>query len=57
MRIKIEDLIDITNEVEDILHEYGLVVNHDILTTYMLKTIKESYPNDDIRLENHIQND
>ncbi len=51
MRIEIEDLIDITNEAEDILHEYGFVVNHDILTTYILKIIKESYPNDDIQLE------
>ncbi len=52
MRIKIEDLIDITDKADDILREYGFVVNHDILTTYMLKTIKESYPNDDIQLEN-----
>lgn len=51
MKIKIEDLIDITDKADDILHEYGFVVSHDLLSTYILKTIRESYPNDDMHLE------
>lgn len=51
MKIKIEDLIDITNKVDHILHDYGFCVNHDILSTYLLKTIKKSYPNDIVELE------
>lgn len=50
MEIKIEDLIDITCKVDDILHDYGFVVSHDILSMYILRTIKESYPNDDVQL-------
>ena len=52
MKIKIEDIIDITDKVDDILHDYGFVVSHDLLSTYLLKTIRESYPNDDIHIEN-----
>lgn len=51
MKIKIEDLIEITTKVDDILHDHGFSVNHDILSTYILMTIKESYPNDDVELE------
>ncbi len=43
MKIKIEDLMDMTNKIDDVLHDYGFVVDHDILATYILKTIKESY--------------
>lgn len=51
MKIKIEDLIDITNKVDDILHDYGFSVNHDILATRIMGTIKESYPYDNVELE------
>jgi hypothetical protein len=50
MKIKIEDIIDITDKVDD--HDYDFVVSHDLLSTYLLKTIRESYPNDDMYLEN-----
>ena len=52
MKIKIEDITDITDKVDDILHDYGFVVSHDLLSTYLLRTIRESYPNDDIHIEN-----
>jgi hypothetical protein len=52
MKIKIEDIIDMTDKVDNILHDYGFVVSHDLLSTYLLKTIRESYPNDDMYLEN-----
>ena len=46
MKIKIEDFMDMTNKIDDVLHDYGFVVNHDILTTYILRTIKDSYVDD-----------
>lgn len=51
MKIKIEDIIDITDKVDDILHDHGFIVSHDLLSTCLLGTIRESYPNDDIYLE------
>lgn len=51
MKIRIENLIEITDKVDDILHDHGFSVNHDILSTYILRTIGESYPHDDIDLE------
>jgi hypothetical protein len=49
--MKVEELIDITNKIDDILHGYGIVIDHDILTHHLFKAIKESYPNDNIELE------
>lgn len=49
--MKVEKLIDIINEIDDILHRYGIIVDHDILTHHILKAIKESYPNENIELE------
>ena len=49
MKIKIEDLIDITDKVDN--HEYGFCISHDLLSTYLLKTISETYPNDEMQLE------
>lgn len=49
--MKVEKLIEITNQIYDILHGYGIVVDHDILARNIFKTIKESYPNDSIELE------
>jgi hypothetical protein len=49
--MKVDELVDITNEVDDILHGYGIVVDHDILAHHLFKAIKESYPNDNIELE------
>ena len=46
MKVKIQDLMDITNKIDDVLHDYGFVVNHDILATYILRTIKDSYDDD-----------
>lgn len=49
--MKVEELIDITNQIYDILHGYGIIVDHDMLTHNIFKTIKESYPNDSMELE------
>ena len=49
--MKIEELIDITNKIDDVLHGYGIIVDHDVLVHYLFKIIKESYPNDNIILE------
>lgn len=49
--MKIEELINITNEIDDILHGYGIIVDHDILAHNIFKTIKESYPDHNIELE------
>ena len=51
LTMKVEELINITNDVDDILHGYGLTVDHDVLAHYLFKVIKESYPNDNIELE------
>lgn len=53
--MKIEELIDMANEIDDILHSHGYVVDHDILSHYIFKVIKESYPNDNIELENSLK--
>lgn len=49
--MKVEELIHITNKIDDILHGYGIVVDHDILAHHIFKVIKESHPNDNIELE------
>ena len=49
--MKIEELIDITNEIDDILHGYGVVIERDILVHHLFKAIKESYPNHNVELE------
>lgn len=49
--MKVEELIDITDKIDAIFHEYGYSVDHDILSHHILRTIKDSYPNDDIQLE------
>ncbi len=50
MKIRIEDIVDITNKMDDIFHDYGFVVSHDILSSYITRIIKESYPSDDVLL-------
>lgn len=49
--MKVEELLDITNKIDVILHEYGYSVDHDMLSHHILKVIKDSYPNNDIGLE------
>lgn len=49
--MKAEELVDIVNNIDVILHGYGIVVDHDILAHHVLKVIKESYPNHYIELE------
>lgn len=49
--MKAEELIDITNKIDDILYGHGIIVDHGVLTHYLFKIIKESYPNDNIELE------
>lgn len=49
--MKTEELINITNKIDDILHDHGYIVDHDILTHYIFRVIKESYPNDNLELE------
>jgi hypothetical protein len=49
--MKVEELIRITDDIDDILHRYGIIVDHDILTHHLFKVIKESYPNNNIELE------
>ncbi len=49
--MKVEELIQIINEIDDILHGYGITVDHDILTHNIFKTMKESHQNDSIELE------
>ncbi len=49
--MRVEKLIEITDKIDAILHEYGYSVDHDILSHYLLKVIKDSYPNEDIGLE------
>lgn len=49
--MKVEKLIEITNEIDHILHGYDIAVDHDILTHYLFKAIKESYPDHNIELE------
>ena len=51
MKVKTEELIEITDKVDDILHDYGYIVDHDILAGYIFKTIRESYPNDYAELD------
>lgn len=51
MKIKIPDLLEMTESVDGILHDHGFVVNHDLLSSYLLRTIRESYPNERIVLE------
>lgn len=52
MKIKTRDLIDMVNEIDDIFHDRGFVVDHDILGLNLLRIIRESYPNDNVELEN-----
>ena len=49
--MKTKELIDMVEKIDDILHDHGYVVDHDILAHYLFKVIKESYPNDNIELE------
>lgn len=50
MKIRTEDIIDIVDKVDGIFHDYGFVVNHDILSIYVIKTIRESYPSGDTQI-------
>lgn len=52
--MKTEELIDITYKIDDVLHNHGYIVDHDILSHYIFKVIKESYPNDNIELEDSL---
>lgn len=51
MRIKVEDLIKMSDEIDDIFHKNGFVVDHHILTSHVFNIIKSSYPQDDVELE------
>lgn len=50
--MKVEELIRITNEIDDIFHKYNFIVDHYILSRHVFNIIRESYPNDSIELEN-----
>lgn len=47
--MKVEELINMTDEIDDILYGYGIIVDHDILAHHLFNAIKESYHN--VRLE------
>ena len=49
--MKTEELIDIANKIDCILHDHGYIVEHDILAHHIFRVIKESYPNHNIELE------
>ena len=49
--MKIEELINIANKIDDIFHDHGYIVDHDILTHHIFRVIKDSHPNDNIELE------
>ncbi len=38
--MKVEELLEITNDIDDILHGYGIIVDHDILTHHIFKLSK-----------------
>lgn len=51
MRVKTEELIEITDQIDNILHNRGYIVDHNVLADHIFRTIRESYPNDDIELD------
>lgn len=51
MKIKIEKLVDMSNEIDGIFRRHGFIVDHDILTLSLVSIIKSSYPNEEIEIE------
>lgn len=51
MKIKIEKLVEMADEIDDIFHRHGFIVDHDILTLSLVSIIKSSYPNEEIEIE------
>lgn len=51
MIVKVEKLMDLSDQIDDIFHKNGFVVDHDILTLHILDVIKSSYPQDNVELE------
>jgi len=54
MKVKVEKLMDMSDQIDGILHKNGFVVDHDVLTLHILDIIKSSYPQDNVELENQI---
>jgi len=51
MKIRAKDLIEIVCNIDNVLHDHGFIVDHDVLGQHLLKIIKESYPNHNVELE------
>lgn len=51
MKVKVEELVKISSDIDSILHKHGFSVDHDILALYILRVIKLSYPQDDVELD------
>lgn len=51
MKIKIEKLVDMSDEIDHIFHRHGFIVDHDILALSLVSIIKSSYSNEEIEIE------
>jgi len=52
MKVKVEKLMEMSDQIDDIFHKNGFIVDHDVLTLHILNIIKSSYPQDNVKLEN-----
>lgn len=43
--------MNMSNKIDDIFHQHGFIVDHDVLTLCILGIVKSSYPQDNVELE------
>ena len=55
MDVKTEDLLNMSDEIDDTFHKYGFVVDHYVLSSHILSIIKLSYPSDRVELNYQIE--
>ena len=55
MDVKTEDLVNMSDEIDDIFHKYGFVVDHYVLSSHILSVIKSSYPSDYVELKHQMK--
>jgi len=55
MNVKTEDLLSMSDEIDDIFHKHGFVVDHYVLSSHILSIIKSSYPDDRVELKYQIR--
>ena len=55
MNVKTDDLLSMSDEIDDIFHKYGFVVDRHVLSSHIMNIIKSSYPNDRVELKYQIK--